>query len=105
MRSGKLLILLAAWFGGTVLPAAAADWLQFRDPGGQGIASDKGLPVTWSAESNLAYSTELPGPKFKQLAHNTFEGDSSVFNASPAVNKGQLLLRSDRFLYCVGKGR
>jgi hypothetical protein len=41
--------------------------------------------------------------EFKLLAHNTIASDRSVFNATPAVNNGQLLLRSDRFLYCVGK--
>jgi len=41
-------------------------------------------------------------PQFKQLAHNVL-GDDSVFNASPAVVPGRLLLRSDRFLYCIGK--
>jgi outer membrane protein assembly factor BamB len=40
-------------------------------------------------------------PQFKQLAHNVL-GDDSVFNASPAVVPGRLLLRSDRFLYCLG---
>jgi outer membrane protein assembly factor BamB len=44
-------------------------------------------------------------PKFKLLAHNVLEGDDSVFNASPAVSDSQLLLRSDRYLYCIGKGR
>ncbi len=28
---------------------------------------------------------------------------NTVFNATPVVSKGQLLLRSDRFLYCIGK--
>jgi outer membrane protein assembly factor BamB len=42
-------------------------------------------------------------PKFKLLAHNTFASDSSVFNASPAVSKGQLFLRSDKYLYCIAK--
>ncbi len=41
-------------------------------------------------------------PKFKLLAHNSLD-DSSVFNGSPAVSNSQLLLRSDRFLYCIGK--
>jgi hypothetical protein len=27
----------------------------------------------------------------------------SIFNATPAVSNGQLLLRSDRFLYCIGE--
>jgi outer membrane protein assembly factor BamB len=43
------------------------------------------------------------GPKFKLLAHNTL--DDSVFNGSPAVSGSQLFLRSDRYLYCLGKGR
>ena len=41
-------------------------------------------------------------PKFKLLAHNDL-GDRSVFNATPTVSNGQLLLRSDKFLYCIGK--
>ena len=41
-------------------------------------------------------------PQFKQLAHNE-PLDNSVFNASPAVVDGKLLLRSDEYLYCLGK--
>jgi outer membrane protein assembly factor BamB len=41
------------------------------------------------------------GPKFKELAHNTLK-DDSPFNASPAVSQGQLFLRSDKRLYCIG---
>ena len=44
-------------------------------------------------------------PKFELLAHNVFEDDDSRTNASPAVHNGQLLLRSDRYLYCIGKDR
>jgi len=40
-------------------------------------------------------------PKFKQLARNRFASDSSDFNATPAISDGQVLLRSNRFLYCV----
>jgi outer membrane protein assembly factor BamB len=43
------------------------------------------------------------GPKFEVLAHNTFESDKSVFNGSPALSNGQLFLRSDKSLYCIGK--
>jgi outer membrane protein assembly factor BamB len=43
------------------------------------------------------------GPKFQLLAHNKFESDTSIFNGSPAVSNGQLFLRSDKYLYCVGK--
>ena len=43
------------------------------------------------------------GPKFKQLAHNVL--DPSTCNASPAVSDSQLFLRSNRYLYCIGKAR
>lgn len=39
-------------------------------------------------------------PEFKQLAVNDLS-DGGVFNASPAVAGNRLLLRSDKFLYCV----
>lgn len=42
------------------------------------------------------------GPKFQQLAHNDL-GDPSLSNATPAIAGNTLLLRSDRFLYCLGK--
>jgi outer membrane protein assembly factor BamB len=42
-------------------------------------------------------------PEFKLLAHNTFADDKSRGNASVAVSNGQLLLRNDQYLYCIGK--
>jgi outer membrane protein assembly factor BamB len=44
-------------------------------------------------------------PKYRHTAYNVIETDSSVFNASPVPSDSHLLLRSDRYLYCVGKGR
>jgi len=41
-------------------------------------------------------------PDFKLLARNHL-GDESVFNATPAVTEGRLLLRSDKCLYCIGE--
>ncbi len=41
-------------------------------------------------------------PKFEQLAVNDLR-DRSVFNGSMAVDGSRLLIRSDKFLYCVGK--
>jgi hypothetical protein len=43
------------------VPALAADWPQFRGPGGLGVASDKNLPTHWSAASNVVWKTPLPG--------------------------------------------
>jgi hypothetical protein len=39
---------------------------------------------------------------FKKLAHNTFEDDNSIFNASPAIANGRLYIRSNAHLYCIG---
>ncbi len=63
------------------------------------------------AEDRIYYVTREKGtfvieasPTFKLIAHNTFSGDKSIFNASPVPMKGgKLLLRSDEALYCIGK--
>ena len=41
--------------------ALAADWPQFRGPGGSGTSPDKNTPVTWSGSEGIAWKTELPG--------------------------------------------
>ncbi|MFO0966649.1 MAG: PQQ-binding-like beta-propeller repeat protein [Gemmataceae bacterium] len=41
--------------------------------------------------------------KFEKLDHFTFDGDDSPFNASPAVSDGRLYVRSNAYLYCIGK--
>ncbi len=41
-------------------------------------------------------------PEFKQVASNELR-DGGVYNASPVVVGDQLLIRSDKFLYCIGK--
>ncbi|RPI76852.1 MAG: serine/threonine protein kinase [Planctomycetaceae bacterium] len=41
-------------------------------------------------------------PKFELLARVVFAPAEEIFNASPAVSDGHLLLRSDKYLYCVG---
>ncbi len=43
------------------------------------------------------------GDKFQKLSHFDFEGDTSIFNASPAISNGRIYLRSNDYLYCVGK--
>ena len=39
-------------------------------------------------------------PTLRQVAHNELS-DESDFSASPAVSDGQLILRSDAYLYCI----
>jgi len=70
---------------------------------------DKIYASVVAADGKLYGVTRLDGtvvlalsPKFKQLAHNRL-GDKSVFNATPAIAEGRLLLRSDKCLYCIGE--
>ena len=37
-----------------------------------------------------------------QLAVNRLGADTSIANATPAIDRGELLLRTDRALYCIG---
>jgi outer membrane protein assembly factor BamB len=41
-------------------------------------------------------------PNFKILAKNKLDDDAGTFNATPAIHNGQLLVRSDKYLYCLG---
>lgn len=40
-------------------------------------------------------------PEYKKLAVNVFAGDSSQFNATPAVSGKRMILRSEQAAYCV----
>jgi outer membrane protein assembly factor BamB len=42
-------------------PAFAENWTRFRGPNGQGVSSEKNLPVTWTAEKNVVWRTAIPG--------------------------------------------
>ncbi len=45
-----------------------------------------------------------PGEKFELLAHNAaFDGDTSAFSATPALSNGELFVRSESYLYCIGE--
>ena len=43
------------------------------------------------------------GDKFELVAKNRFDGDGSKFVATPAISNGQMFVRSEKFLYCIGK--
>lgn len=42
-------------------------------------------------------------PSFRVLALNRIDSDESMVNASPAISNGQILMRTDNFLYCIGE--
>jgi outer membrane protein assembly factor BamB len=41
-------------------------------------------------------------PEFEQLAQNQLDDDAGICNAAPAVSHGRILLRSNKYLYCIG---
>jgi len=41
--------------------ALAAEWPEWRGPGGQGHAAASALPVTWSDSTGITWRTEIPG--------------------------------------------
>jgi outer membrane protein assembly factor BamB len=52
------LLLLLALSG---LAAEAQDWPEFRGPTGQGISTERGLPLEWSESRNVIWKTPVPG--------------------------------------------
>lgn len=62
--------LVAGYSGNMYL--AAAEWPQFRGPGGQGQSESHDLPVTWSETENVSWRTAIPGRGFSSPV---IEGD------------------------------
>ena len=82
-----LALLLVAPTGMT---ASASDWRQFQGPNGSGIAAAGAYPVTtWSDSQNVTWN---------------LVGQHSDFNGTPAIVGHQVLLRSNRLLYCIETG-
>ncbi|AMV18808.1 PQQ-binding-like beta-propeller repeat protein [Planctomyces sp. SH-PL14] len=79
-------------------------------PGGRrgfGGGSDYSSPVL--TDGKVYYTTRggetyvlKAGREFEQLAVNRVTDDTEVFSATPAISNGELFLRSDKHLYCVG---
>ena len=54
-------IALALVLATAGLAAAGDDWPQFRGPTGQGLSSERGLPLEWSETRNVVWKTPVPG--------------------------------------------
>jgi outer membrane protein assembly factor BamB len=70
----------------------AENWPQFRGPRGDGVSSEQGVPVRWSATENVVWKTPLPGE-----GHSSpIVWGGSVFLTSAEKDSGKrLLLRLD----------
>jgi outer membrane protein assembly factor BamB len=47
--------------GAASADAGAADWAQWRGPGGSGVADGRNPPVRWGRTENVVWSVKLPG--------------------------------------------
>jgi outer membrane protein assembly factor BamB len=63
------------------------------------VAGDGKLYAVSRSKGTFVISADA---KLDVLATNKMD-DTSVFNAGPAIQDGQIYLRSDKFLYCIGK--
>lgn len=62
MKKPILILSLTASFLALMITGVDAEnWTRFRGPNGQGIASERDLPVTWSTSDNIAWKTAIPG--------------------------------------------
>ena len=53
--------ILLAMILGALTAKAASDWPEFRGPTGQGLSAATNVPVSWSATTNIAWKTAIPG--------------------------------------------
>ncbi len=74
------------------------------------LSSGKFYASPVAVDGKLYYVTRDKGafvlpaePRFEVLSENIIETDDSIFNGSPVISNGQILLRSDKFLYCIGQ--
>lgn len=60
MTATRLTLCILLW---STLHSSAKpeNWTRFRGPNGQGHSRETGLPVSWSADENIAWKTAIPG--------------------------------------------
>lgn len=59
---GSLLFVVCFALAVTLCDLARAEnWTRFRGPNGQGVSSEKNLPLKWSATDNVVWKTSIPG--------------------------------------------
>jgi outer membrane protein assembly factor BamB len=74
------------------LPAAAAEWVQFRGAAGDGHADTAKLPTEWDKTKNVAWRVELPGNGWSSPV--AAGGKVYLTTAVPGEGKGDYSLRA-----------
>jgi outer membrane protein assembly factor BamB len=65
----------------------------------EGILADGKICLTTRVGNVLVFTAS---PEYELLATNSFDSEGSDFSGTPAIVGNKLLIRSNRFLYCVG---
>jgi outer membrane protein assembly factor BamB len=73
----------ALFVAAVLAPALAADWTQFRGPGGLGTSPDRGVPLNWNQNENILWKTDLPGAG---TSSPVFLGDKIFLTAYSGYN-------------------
>ena len=61
MKKMMILFIFCSFNFFVVSSQESENWARFRGPNGQGISKATSLPVSWSAEENIAWKTDIPG--------------------------------------------
>lgn len=93
--------LLLVAHGITAAHASTHPWPQFRGPRGDGVSTAASIPLSWSATSNVAWKTPVPGRGWSSpvLAHNRIV----LTSALPAGGSNQVALLALAFDAASGK--
>jgi outer membrane protein assembly factor BamB len=62
----RAFVLAAAAVAVASVGARAANWPQWRGPGGQGISDEQQIPLEWSSTRNVAWKTPVAGQGHSQ---------------------------------------
>src|SRR3954471_15393427 len=94
--TSRHVVLAAVLSAAAGASAAAEDWPMWRGPGQNGISTDRGLPLTWSATENVAWKLPLP-----TLSGSTpiVSGDTVFLSVADGPNDGAPLA-----LWAVDRG-
>jgi outer membrane protein assembly factor BamB len=82
----RAFVLAAAAVALASVGARAANWPQWRGPGGQGISDEQQIPLEWSSTRNVAWKTPVAGQGHSQpIVWNNRVFLTSEIEGAPAV--------------------
>ncbi len=83
-------------------PKTDQNWGQWRGPLATGYAPHANPPIQWSENKNDRSGKTLVIEHSKNPTALSFKVLNDSFSASPALSGSNLILRGEKFLYCLG---